>query len=168
MRSVKVTMKAILVEVQVEHKQKLDELMTVFCSTIRYSFKRILEGKKIGDIEKDIANKYGLNIRQAKDAVENARQTIQSQKELIKMNYEDFTKKVNTIEKQFQNNKLSERKRNALLSKLDKRKRKQQYWKNFIDANTIPPVTFGTKDLFVRRCKCLITKEQWQDARSNR
>ncbi|MFZ5966869.1 MAG: IS200/IS605 family accessory protein TnpB-related protein, partial [Bacillota bacterium] len=67
-----------------------------------------------------------------------------------------------------ENEKLSERKRKALLSKLDKRKRKQQYYKKFIDTNTIPPVTFGTKGLFIKRCKGLITKEEWQAARSNR
>ncbi len=164
----KITMKAVLINVEQEHKEKTDDLMTVFCSAIRYSFKRQLEGKKIGDIEKDVAYKYSLNIRQAKDAVENARQTIVSQKELVKMNYENATKKVNAIEKQLENNQLSARKRKALISKLAKRKRKQQYWKNFIDSNTIPPVTFGTKELFIKRCKGLITKEEWQNARNNR
>ncbi|NLK91481.1 MAG: transposase, partial [Clostridiales bacterium] len=49
--------------------------------------KRLLEGRKIGDLEKEAARKYNLNIRQAKDAVENARQIIQSQKELVKINH---------------------------------------------------------------------------------
>ncbi len=168
MRSLKITMKAVLINVEQENKEKIDDLMTVFCSAIRYSFKRQLEGKKVGDIEKDVAYKYRLNIRQAKDAVENARQTIVSQKELVKMNYENATKKVNAIEKQLTNDKLSARKRKALISKLAKRKRKQQYWKNFIDSNTIPPVVFGTKELFIKRCKGLITKEEWQNARNNR
>lgn len=157
-----------MINVEQEHKQKINDLMTVFCSAIRYSFKRQLEGKKIGDIEKDTYHKYSLNIRQAKDAVENARQTIASQKELVKINYENATKKTNAIEKQLENDKLSDRKRRALMSKLDKRKRKQQYWRNFIVSNTIPPVTFGTKELFIKRCKGLISKEEWQNARNNR
>ena len=34
-----------------EQKQTIDELMTVFCSAIRYSFNRVIEGKEILDIE---------------------------------------------------------------------------------------------------------------------
>ena len=168
MRTVKITMRAVLINVGHEQKQTIDELMTVFCSAIRYSFNRIIEGKKILDIEKDVARKYSLNSRQGKDAVENARQTIESQKELVKMEYDNYTKKVEAIEKQLQKQNISEKKRNALLKKIDKRIRKQQYYKNFNDTSTIPPVTFGTKNLFIKRCKGLITKEEWQSARSNR
>ena len=82
----KITTKAVITEMEDNQKEKLDLLMKVFCSAVRYSFNRIIEGKKIGDIEKDVAVKYNLNIRQAKDAVENGRQTIASQKELVKMN----------------------------------------------------------------------------------
>ena len=161
-------MKAILINVEDEQKQVIDLLMTVFCSAVRYSFNRVNEGLKIGDIEKDVALKYRLNIRQAKDAVENARQTIVSQKELLKMNYENYTKKVKAIKKQLDNGKLSETKIRKLSSKLVKRERKQAYFKVFIDNNTIPPVTFGTKELFIKRCKGLITREEWRNARANR
>jgi len=164
----KITVRAMLINVSNEHKNIIDNLMTVFCSAIRFSFKRLLENMKPGELEKIVAVKYQLNIRQAKDAVENARQTITSQKELVKMYYENFTKKVKTIEKQLGNVKISDKKRIALLSKLDKRKRKQDYWRNFIDTNTIPSVVFGTKEMFLRRCKGLISKEEWQDLRSNR
>jgi predicted transposase len=161
-------MRAILINVSDGQKQILDNMMLVFCTAIRYSFKRLLEGVKIGDLEKDVANKYNLNIRQAKDAVENARQTIQSQKELVKMNYQNYGRKVKAIEKQLKSDKLSDKKRNALLSKLDKRKRKLHYWQYFIDAHTIPPVVFGTKQMFLRRCKGLITNQEWKDCRNNR
>jgi len=161
-------MRAVLINVDHEQKQTIDELMTVFCSAIRYSFNRIIEGKEILDIEKDVARKYSLNSRQGKDAVENARQTIESQKELVKLEYDNYTKKVKAIENQLQKQNISEKKRNALTKKLDKRIRKQQYYKNFIDTSTIPPVIFGTKNLFIKRCKGLITKEEWQSARSNR
>jgi IS605 OrfB family transposase len=164
----KITVKAILINVSNGHKQIIDNMMTLFCSSIRFSFKRLLEGMKPGELEKIVANKYNLNIRQAKDAVENARQTIASQKELVKMNYDNYTKKVKAIEKQLGKDNLSKKKRKALLSKLEKRERKQQYWGNFIDTNTIPSVVFGTKEMFLKRCKGLITKEQWQDLRSNR
>jgi IS605 OrfB family transposase len=163
-------MKAILVNETENDKNVIDNMMLVFCSAIRYSFKRQLEGIKISELEKIVSDKYNLNIRQAKDAVESARQTILSQKELIKMNYEDYSKKVKAIEKILndKDKKLSEKKRNALLSKLAKRQRKLNYWKNFIDTNTIPSVTFGTKEMFLRRCKDLISNKEWKDCRNNR
>ena len=164
----KVTMQAVLNNVNEVQKQIIDDLMAVFCTAVRYSFKRINESMKIGDIEKSVAYKYGLNSRQAKDAVENARQTILSQKELTKINYENYTKKVKAIEKRLKNSKLSKKKKHGLLSKLEKRQRKQTYFKSFIDNSTIPSVTFGTKRLFIKRCKGLITHEEWVNARTNR
>ena len=115
----KITMRAVLLDVEDTEKQAIDELMTVFCSAVRYSFNRINEGVKIGDIEKNVALKYRLNIRQAKDAVENARQTIVSQKELLKMNYENYIKKARAIEKKLKNNNE--------ISTLRKNKNKQSY-----------------------------------------
>ena len=167
---VKVTIKAVLINIDEEKISIINNLMTVFCSAVRYSFKRILENIKVSDIEKDVAFKYKLNIRQSKDAVENARQTIVSQKELVKLNYENYFKKVNAILNILNDNKkrLSDKKKSALIKKLDKRQRKLQYYKNFVDTSTIPPVIFGTKEMFLKRCKGLIKREEWQEHRNNR
>lgn len=166
----KVTIKALLINIDEEKINILNNLMTIFCSAVRYSFKRILENKKVSDIEKDVALKYKLNIRQSKDAVENARQTIVSQKELVKLNYENYLKKVNAIQDMLNDNKeiLSDKKKNALIKKLDKRQRRLQYYKNFVDTNAIPTVVFGTKEMFLKRCKGLIKREEWQEHRNNR
>ncbi len=167
----KVTMKAILINETEEQKQIINNMMLVFCTAIRFSFKRLLENNiKITELEKIVASKYNFNIRQAKDAVESARQTIQSQKELVKMNYEEYSNKVKAIEKLLNDKtkKLSNKKKNALMSKLDKRKSKLKYFKYFIDNNTIPSVTFGTKEMFLRRCRGLITNEEWNNCRNNR
>ncbi len=162
-------MKAILINETDEQKQIIDNLMLVFCTAIRYSFKRLLESVKVSDLEKAVAKKYNLNIRQAKDAVESARQTILSQKELAKMIYENYCNKIKAIEKILNGKKkISDKKRNALISKLDKRQRKANYFKNFIDTNTIPSVTFGTKEMFIKKCKGLISKEEWKSCRNNR
>lgn len=160
----KITIKAVLINIAEEHKSIIDNMMAVFCSAVRYSFKRILENRKIGDIEKDVAHKYRLNIRQSKDAVENARQTIASQKELIKVSYENYLRKITAIKKILDDDKkkLSDKKRKTLVSKLEKRQRRLNFYKNFIDNNNIPPVIFGTKEMFIKRCKGLISKEEWQ------
>ncbi|MCT8975203.1 IS200/IS605 family accessory protein TnpB-related protein [Clostridium sp. CX1] len=153
-----------------EQIQVIDNMMLVFSTAIRYSFKRILQGKRRVDLEKDVASKFNLNIRQAKDAVESARQTIASQKELVKMNYESYVKKVTTIENILKDKKknLSEKKRTALLKKLDKRQRKAEYFREFIHTNAIPSVVFGTKQMFLKRCKGLISNEEWKACRNNR
>ena len=168
MKAVKITMKAVLIDVSEEHENIIKNMMLVFCTAVRYSFKRLLENMKIGDLEKDVSKKYNLNIRQAKDAVENARQTIASQKQLLKMNHENYEKKIEAIETLLQNEKLSEKKEKALKSKLEKRQRKLRYFKSFIDNNCIPPVIFGKKEMFLKRCKGLISKEEWQNSRNNR
>ena len=157
-----------LINVSDEVDSILAEMMTVFCTAIRFSFKRLLEGAKCGELEKTVAGKYKLNIRQAKDAVEDARQVIVSQKKLVKQNYSNYANKVSKLEDMLLTKELTDRKRKRLLGKLDKRKRKQAYYKGFIDTDAIPPVTFGTKELFIRRCKGLITRQQWRDARNNR
>ncbi|MDR3586845.1 MAG: transposase [Desulfosporosinus sp.] len=162
------TMKAILTDLTNEQKALLDHMMLVFCTAIRYSFKRQLEGKDIGDLEKIVAHKYNLNSRQAKDAVESARQTIASQHELVKLHHGNNSKKVENLIKKLKNPKLSERKIKTLRSKLAKRQRKLDYWTAFLTTKTIPPVTFGTKKMFLRRCKGLITKKEWSDCRNNR
>jgi predicted transposase len=152
-RIVKITLKAILINETDEQKQKIDNMMLVFCTAMRHSFKRLLENNiKINELEKIISKKYNLNIRQAKDAVESARQTILSQKELVKVNYENYLNKVKAIGKILNGEKnISQKKRNTLISKLDKRQRKSNYFKYFIDNNTIPPVIFGSKEMFIRR-----------------
>ena len=91
-------MKAILINVSDEENQVIDNMMLVFCTAIRYAFKRILEGMNIRILEKEVAHKYNLNIRQSKDAVESARQTIISQKELLKINYDNYKNKCIAIE----------------------------------------------------------------------
>ena len=135
MKIVKITIQAVLFNVSDEYKETLNNMMLTFCTAIRYSFKRLLEGQKIGDLEKDVAFKYKLNIRQAKDAVESARQTIQSQNELLKLNYNNYNKKAKRIEKELKNENLSETKRNALIKKLEKRKRKLDYYQQMIECS---------------------------------
>ena len=164
----KTTMKAILTNLTDEQKAILDHLMLVFCTAIRYSFKRLLEKQAIGDLEKVVANKYNMNIRQAKDAVESARQTIISQHRLVKLHHENSTKKVAVLAKKLKSPKLSDNKIKSLTAKLAKRQRKLDYWTVFLKNETFPPVTFGTKEIFLRRCKGLITKQEWQDRRNNR
>ena len=55
----KITMKAILINETNEQKQIIDNIMLVFCTAIRFSFKRLLENNiKITELEKIVSSKY--------------------------------------------------------------------------------------------------------------
>jgi predicted transposase len=120
----KLTIRAVLINLPEERRNIIDNMMTIFCTAIRYSFKRLLEEKKVGDLEKEVSSKYNLNIRQAKDAVENARQTIVSQKELVKLNHANYENKVKSIENILEKEELTDKKKSGLKSKLAKRQRR--------------------------------------------
>jgi IS605 OrfB family transposase len=163
----KTTVRGVLINISKEKDIEINRLMTVFSSAVRYGFKRILEDKeKYGQMEKDISRIYGINIRQSKDALKKANQMIKSQKELLKENYNNYSEKVKTVETQIEKAKLAN-KINALNKKLDKRKKKQEYYKDHIDNGTIPKVIFGGRKNFIKRCKGQITNKQWKELRDN-
>lgn len=167
MKTIKTTVKGVLINISNEYLDEINELMTVFSSAKRFAFKRLNEGKiKKGELEKLIAHKYGINIRQSKDAAQAARQMIASQKSLIKDYYENYARKVKAIEKQLEKAK-SQKKTHALTKKLEKRKKKQEFYKKHIDNDTIPKIIFGGRNNFIRRCKGLISNEEWKSLRDN-
>ncbi len=163
----KVTVKGILINVNKEAEIEINRLITVFSSAQRYGFKRLLEGKMTGlEIEKEISKKYGLNIRQSKDALKKAKQIINSQKILVKDNYNNYSKKVNQVENQVKKTK-SQNKKNQLNKRLEKLKKKQQIYKEHLDNNTIPKIIFGGRKNFIKRCKGQISNEEWKELRDN-
>lgn len=86
----------------------------------------------------------------------------------MRLNYNNYFNKAASIKKQLENESLGLLNKKALLSKLDKRERKLIYFKRFIDTNTIPPIVFGGKENFIKRCKNLISHEEWVKLRDNR
>ncbi len=110
---------------------------------------------------------FNLNSRQANDAVYDAQSTIKSQHELVKLHYENAKAKVEFTEKRIFKAKSSAKIAN-LQKKLDKEQRKLSFWQIHLDNNSFPSIVFGGKKLFLERCKGNITREEWQEARSNR
>lgn len=167
MKSIKITIKGVLINILDENLDEINKLVTVFSSAKRFAFKRLVEDNiKKGELEKLISHKYGINIRQSKDAVESARQTIASQKALVKDYYENYSKKVKTIERQLEKAK-SKKKIHALTKKIDKRKKKRDFYKEHLDSKTIPKIIFGGRKNFIKRCKGLISNEEWKNLRDN-
>lgn len=166
----KVTVKALLIDISKEAEDEINKLMKVFSSAKRFGFIRLLEGSMTEDekrqIWKDISRIYGLNSRQSKDALEAARRIIASQKKLLIENYNNYTKKVKNVENELKKAK-SQKDIIFLTNKFDKRKNKQGFYKNHIDHGTIPKIIFGGKKDFIKRCKGQITNEEWNNIRDN-
>ncbi|MEW6064244.1 MAG: hypothetical protein ACOY3U_13550, partial [Bacillota bacterium] len=80
----KTTAMGVILELTETQQTYLDNLMARYCAAVRWSFKRLLEGKGIQDIRKSVQVKFNLNSRQANDAVYDAQNTIKSQHELVK------------------------------------------------------------------------------------
>ncbi|MGH4137937.1 hypothetical protein [Clostridium sp.] len=113
-----------------------------------------------------ISKKYSLNSRQSKDAIEQARQTLISQEKLLELRITEYEGKVGAILKKFDKG-VKKEKRQGLISKLDKRLRKLCTYLDYKRSNTLPKVIFGGKDNFYKRCKDLISKEEYQIRRNN-
>jgi len=163
----KTTIKGVILSFGQGEQVILDKLMGDYMAAVRWSYKRLLEGKNVQDLRIMVQRKFLPNSRQANDAVYEAQSTISSQQELLKINHQDAVAKVNSIQKKLGKAKNPNKIEN-LTRKLTKWQRKLTYWEAFIKANTLPPVVFGTRELFLRRCKGLISKEEWKQARSNR
>lgn len=163
----KTTVRCELINLTDSDREIINNLTQAFCSAVRYSYKRMLEGQKILDIEKQVQIKYSLNSRYGKDAVEQARQTLLSQKKLLVIQLNNWQGKARHVEEALSKAK-SERKIHGLKIKLEKRRRILAYYQKHIDEGTLPSVVFGGKKNFLDRCKGNITHEQWRELRDNR
>ncbi|MFZ5596186.1 MAG: IS200/IS605 family accessory protein TnpB-related protein [Bacillota bacterium] len=163
----KTTVRGVILQLNETQKSFLDNLMARYCAAVRWSFKRLLDGWKVQQVRVAVQAKFNLNSRQANDAVFDARATISSQKELVKLNHSNAVKKVEFTQKQLHKARSPKRKV-SLQKRLDKEQRRLAFWQKHLDKGTFPPVVFGGKKLFLERCKGNIAREEWLDARSNR
>ena len=163
----KTTVRGIILQLTEAQKAFLDDLMKRYCAAVRWSFKRLLEGKGTQETRLAVQSKFSLNSRQANDVVHDAQATITSQKELVKLSHTNVANKVEYTRKRLERAKSSGKKA-KLQRRLDKEERKLAFWQKHLDNGTFPPVVFGGKKLFHERCKGNITREEWRQARSNR
>ena len=163
----KTTIRGTILELSSEQQFVIDNLMNRYCAAIRWSYKRLMENFEIQHIRLAVQQKFGLNSRQANDAVYEAQQVIISQYKLVSLNFENAKAKVERTKRLLAKAKSPRRIYNLTL-KLVKQKRKLAKLQHYLDTKTFPSVVFGTKELFRKRCKGLISKEEWQQARSNR
>jgi IS605 OrfB family transposase len=167
----KVTSRCLLYNLSIEHYQIVVDMMDHFCPAKHYAYKRLEENRfnakfKIHNLDSIISQKYSLNSRQSKDAIEQARQTLVSQEKLLDLNIIEYEGKVEAILKKFDKGVKME-KRHVLISKLDKRLRTLCTYLDYKRNNMLPSIIFGSKENFYKRCKGLISKEEYQLRRNN-
>ncbi len=163
----KTTIRAIAINLSDDDAKAMDQMLALFSSAVRYSYKRLLEGKKKADIQKLIQAQYGLNSRYASDTIEQARQLKVAQRELLNLQIANWTAKIKAVKEKIRKCKKPEQ-LPSLEAKLAKRQRKLAYWRRFVDAGTLPKIIFGGRRLFKRRAKGEISREECRAARDNR
>jgi predicted transposase len=62
-------------------KALLNELMRTYSSCMRYSYQRLLEGKKRNELKRSLSSLFSLNTRYIDDAILEAKSLIESLKE---------------------------------------------------------------------------------------
>ena len=156
--------------------EPLNQLMTVFCSALRFSFNRLVEGESEKDLIKKVNALFHLNKRYAEDAVMQAKAVISSQKELLPIRLEGVQAKIQKTEQKVDDYQI---KRKApkkvsleiclegLNARLTKLKEKEAVLLKHQKEETIPPVIFGGKKKFYERLKGKITNHEWKELRSN-
>ncbi|MHC1682402.1 MAG: IS200/IS605 family accessory protein TnpB-related protein [Clostridiaceae bacterium] len=167
----KVTVRCLLYNPSEEHYKIIVDMMKHFCDAKHYAYKRLEEnrhtkGFKVNALDNSVSKKYKLNIRQAKDAIEQARQTLVSQEELLQLRIEELQGKVENILKKFDKG-VKTNKRVGLISKLDKRLRKLCKYLNHKANGTLPSIIFGGNENFYKRCRGTISKEEYLICRNN-
>nr|WP_240610907.1 transposase [Ammonifex thiophilus] len=159
--------------------------MRLFCACHRWAFKRLLEGVSRDEVKKLGQELFGLNSRYVDDARLKAQSTIDSQRELLKLEIEETEKKLKRARKKlgFAVKKLKRAEEKGLpedelrklalavkgrenrVSSLEKKLRELREHK---ENGTIPKVIFGGKKLWRRVCKGKASREEWRAARKNR
>jgi IS605 OrfB family transposase len=171
----KITKMVLLDEEQPVELEKLHRLMAVFCSALRFSFNRLVEGEKEGDLIKKVNVLFHLNKRYAEDAVMQAKAVFSSQKKLLPIRMEGVQGKIQKTERkieEYQTGKKTPKKVSlaicleGLHSRLIKLKEKESILLKHQEEGSIPPVIFGGKKHFYERLKGKITNKEWKELRS--
>ncbi|MHB9144313.1 MAG: IS200/IS605 family accessory protein TnpB-related protein, partial [Symbiobacteriia bacterium] len=145
----------------------LVDLMARYSAAERYAYAHRLRGEATLDLEKVAAAKFGLNSRYAKDAVFAANALIAAQTELVKLREKEWAGKFKQAKVKLAKAKTAQSKA-GLTAKVAKRERRWLYWYRHRQAGTHPPVIFGGRKLFYKRCAGKISAAEWKESRSGR
>ncbi|MGB9866492.1 MAG: transposase, partial [Bacillota bacterium] len=121
-----------------EAEEKLVSFMRRFQAAERTAYQALRRGKEPGEIVKD------LNARWCQWAVEDARATIESQREQVRMHVLDLEAKIEKSEEKLERTKEKLR-RQGILARIARLRGRLAYWKGFLERGEVPPAVFGGK-----------------------
>jgi len=133
-----------------DDRKDVDDEMRLFQCALRTAFKRLLEGKKKGDVEKLVASMFNINSRYAKDSVMQAMSIISSQNELVLKQKEEKERCIKELRKKVENINSYE-KRESISAKIEQLTEELDVLAQHIAEGTIPKVIFGGRENFEKR-----------------
>lgn len=147
-------------------EEKLVSFMRRFQAAKRTAYQALRRGEKPGEIVKDLYGKFFPNARWCQWAVEDAKATIESQKEQVRMHVSDLEAKIEKSEEKLERTK-DKLHRKGILSRIAKLRGRLVYWKGFLERDEVPPAVFGGKKNLLLLQEGKLSKEEWRELRSN-
>ncbi|MCG0279035.1 MAG: transposase, partial [Thermanaeromonas sp.] len=149
-----------------EAEEKLCSFMRRFQAAKRTAYQALRHGKEPGEIVKDLYDKFFPNARWCQWAVEDARATIESQKEQVRMHVSDLEAKIEKSEEKLERTK-DKLHRRGILARIARLRGRLAYWKGFLERNEVPPAVFGGKRNLLLLQEGKLSKEEWRELRAN-
>ena len=170
----KITKVVLIEEAKPVELEQLQQLMMVFCSALRFSFNRLVEGEAEKELIKKVHALFHLNKRYAEDAVMQAKAVLSSQKTLSPIRIEGVQTKIQKTERKIEDYQMGKKTPKkvslaiclkGLEARLNKLKEKESVLLKHQETDTIPSVIFGGKKQFYERVKGKITNKEWKELR---
>ena len=130
---------------EVEDRERLDDLMRVYQSALRLAYNRLLEGKTDNEVVRLIRSVFGLNSQYAYSALVEAKEVISSQKRLLKVYVKELDKK--RVRRKLGRIK-DPVKRRGVKARIAKLERKRREYERHIAEGTVPKIIFGGRESF--------------------
>ena len=159
-----------------EAEAALSQTARIFQSARRTAFQQLADGREPSNIDHALRATFGLDARYARDAVLEAQVAREAMKELMPQYLADTEAKIHKVEKRLQRCKQgpstsassvepSAQKITGLESRLTKLRAKRDKWQAHLDAGTLPPIIFGSANVFHARRLGEISRAEWQSRR---
>lgn len=145
-----------------------------FQAALRTAHGRLNEGMKRDDIAPRLCDRFGMDVRFARDAILEAGANQTALRELIPDYLVNTKAKIAKVETRLKDYWTGKRKpKRATLEetliglehRLAKLQAKRDKWQAHLDAGTVPPVIFGSAEAFHARRKEQLSRAQWQRRR---
>jgi hypothetical protein len=148
------------------NEAKLNLICRTFSSMVRTAYNQLL-GKRADDVVNLLQTHYGIgNWRWRQWAIVQAQATIDAQRNLLPLYAEMYQEKIKCARRKM-TRVADPLKKKGYLARINKLERRKARVEKHIDAETVPHVVFGSRNLFEKMPKDNILREEWRRRRSN-